>query len=95
MIDERYIKEWASTHPWRRAEQVEQDLLLSRVLVAIYSDAFLSGRLAFRGGTALHKLYFSPQVRYSEDIDLVQVAGFVSAEEGKRPVRSVLCANHR
>lgn len=38
MIGERYIKEWAGTHPWRRAEQVEQDLLLSRVLVAIYSD---------------------------------------------------------
>ena len=33
MIGERYIKEWAATHPWRRAEQVEQDLLLSRVLV--------------------------------------------------------------
>ena len=29
MIGERYIKEWAATHPWRRAEQVEQDLLLS------------------------------------------------------------------
>ncbi len=74
MIRERYIKEWAARHPWRRAEQVEQDLLLSRVLVAIYSDPFLSERLAFRGGTALHKLYFSPQARYSEDIDLVQVA---------------------
>ncbi len=74
MIGERYIKEWAATHPWRRAEQVEQDLLLSRVLVAIYSDPLLSERLAFRGGTAMHKLYFSPQVRYSEDIDLVQIA---------------------
>ena len=74
MIGERYIKEWAGTHPWRRTEQVEQDLLLSRVLVAIYSDRFLAERLAFRGGTALHKLYFSPQARYSEDIDLVQVA---------------------
>ncbi len=73
MIGARYIKEWAAGHPWRRAEQVEQDLILSRVLVAIYSDPFLSERLAFRGGTALHKLYFSPQVRYSEDIDLVQV----------------------
>ena len=25
------------------------------------------------GGTALHKLYLQPQVRYSEDIDLVQI----------------------
>ncbi|SZD73229.1 Nucleotidyl transferase of uncharacterised function (DUF1814) [Candidatus Ornithobacterium hominis] len=29
--------------------------------------------MAFRGGTALHKLYLSPQPRYSEDIDLVQI----------------------
>lgn len=28
---------------------------------------------AFRGSTALHKLYIQPQVRYSEDIDLVQI----------------------
>ena len=30
-------------------------------------------RVAFRGGTALHKLFLHPAVRYSEDIDLVQV----------------------
>jgi predicted nucleotidyltransferase component of viral defense system len=41
--------------------------------VAIYNDDFLASRLAFRGGTALHKLYLSPQPRYSEDIDLVQI----------------------
>jgi predicted nucleotidyltransferase component of viral defense system len=29
--------------------------------------------LAFRGGTALHKLYLPPQARYSSDIDLVQL----------------------
>ena len=52
---------------------VEQNLMLSRALVAIYSDPFLRENLAFRGGTALHKLYFAPQVRYSEDIDLVQI----------------------
>ena len=52
---------------------VEQDLVICRALVAIYSDAFLSRTLAFRGGTALHKLFLAPQVRYSEDIDLVQV----------------------
>jgi predicted nucleotidyltransferase component of viral defense system len=33
----------------------------------------LSERLAFRGGTALHKLFITPQSRYSEDIDLVQI----------------------
>jgi predicted nucleotidyltransferase component of viral defense system len=53
--------------------QVEQDLILSRALMAVYSDDALSERLAFRGGTALHKLYLTPQARYSEDLDFVQV----------------------
>ena len=35
--------------------------------------SFLASQLAFRGGTALHKLYLQPQPRYSEDIDLVQI----------------------
>lgn len=34
---------------------------------------FIREQLAFRGGTALHKLFLAPAVRYSEDIDLVQV----------------------
>ena len=52
---------------------MEQDLIIERALVEIYSDPFLKERLAFRGGTALHKLHLSPAVRYSEDIDLVQI----------------------
>lgn len=73
MIPRAYITEWSSTVPWPTDEQIEQDLLLSRVLCEIYRDDFLSERLAFRGGTALHKLYLFPQPRYSEDIDLVQI----------------------
>ena len=53
--------------------QLEQDLVISRALVEIYSKRELSAALAFRGGTALHKLHIHPPVRYSEDIDLVQV----------------------
>jgi predicted nucleotidyltransferase component of viral defense system len=52
---------------------VEQDLVVCRVLVELFSDEFLSDHLAIRGGTALHKLYLNPAPRYSEDIDLVQV----------------------
>jgi hypothetical protein len=32
----------------------------------------LKGKIAFRGGTAIHKLLFEQPLRYSEDIDLVQ-----------------------
>lgn len=46
---------------------------MSRALVAIFQEPFLAGSLAFRGGTALHKLHFNPPRRYSEDIDLVQI----------------------
>jgi len=31
----------------------------------IFSDEFLKENLAFRGGTALHKLYLNPAPRYS------------------------------
>ena len=73
MIPRAYITEWTQYAPWKLNEQVEQDLVISRVLTEIFSDEFLSNELAFRGGTALHKLYLTPQSRYSEDIDLVQV----------------------
>lgn len=73
MIPELAITQWRSVAPWSDVEQVEQDLIICRALVAIFSDIFLAERLAFRGGTALHKLYLSPQPRYSEDIDLVQI----------------------
>jgi predicted nucleotidyltransferase component of viral defense system len=73
MIPQAYITAWSQQVPWQSAEQVEQDLVICRALVEIFSDAWLAASLAFRGGTALHKLYLQPQLRYSEDIDLVQV----------------------
>ena len=53
--------------------QVEQDLVVSRALVEMFSHPVLARSLAFRGGTALYKLYLTPAARYSEDIDLVQM----------------------
>lgn len=73
MIPRANITAWRSNAPWSTDAQVEQDLVISRGLVEIYSDPFLASSLAFRGGTALHKLYLSPAARYSEDIDLVQI----------------------
>lgn len=73
MIDVTSIRSWNESFPWKDKAMVEQDLIISRALVAIFSDEFLSSQLAFRGGTALHKLYLNPQPRYSEDIDLVQI----------------------
>ncbi|HQC20178.1 MAG TPA: nucleotidyl transferase AbiEii/AbiGii toxin family protein [Smithella sp.] len=72
MISAAYIKEWRRAAPWQKNDQVEQDLIISRALVEIFNQSVLAENLAFRGGTALYKLHVQP-VRYSEDIDLVQV----------------------
>jgi len=73
MIPKPYIAKWQEYAPWKQFSQVEQDLVISRALVEIFSDDFLRENLAIRGGTALHKLYLNPAPRYSEDIDLVQI----------------------
>ncbi len=73
MIPRAFITEWREYAPWQTNEQIEQDLVISRALVELYSDDMVQQKLAFRGGTALHKLHLAPPVRYSEDIDLVQI----------------------
>jgi predicted nucleotidyltransferase component of viral defense system len=72
MIPANEIRAWSNVVPWITDEQIEQDLVICRSLVEIFSNKFLAENLVFRGGTALHKLYLHPQPRYSEDIDLVQ-----------------------
>ncbi len=73
MIPRDFITEWRAEAPWIDDRQVEQDLVISRALVEIFSDKRLRRQLAFRGGTALYKLFLKPPARYSEDIDLVQI----------------------
>jgi predicted nucleotidyltransferase component of viral defense system len=74
MIPKSDIIAWSKNAPWKNNYLIEQDLIIERALVEIYSNSELREHLAFRGGTAIHKLYFYPQPRYSEDIDLVQIS---------------------
>ena len=60
------------SRPWPDLRQIEQDLIICRALCDLFSAPALEGKLAFRGGTAMHKLLFKQALRYSEDIDLVQ-----------------------
>lgn len=75
--------------PWPQQRQVEQDLLLCRAMAALFSDKFLRGQIAMRGGTLLHKAHLAPAARYSEDIDLVAIG---SRPEGHiaKAIRRVL-----
>jgi predicted nucleotidyltransferase component of viral defense system len=72
VIPRDYVTEWRAQAPWAQDFQVEQDLVITRALVSIFSHPVLQEALAFRGGTALYKLHLKPPARYSEDIDLVQ-----------------------
>lgn len=74
MIPQAAITHWRNVVPWPQDVQVEQDLIISRTLVEIFQQPILSDSLVLRGGTAFHKLYLIPAKRYSEDIDLVQIA---------------------
>ena len=73
MIQAAYIYAWQEHAPWADIAHVEQDLILSRAIVELFSEPSAREVLAFRGGTALHKLHLAPAARYSEDIDLVQI----------------------
>ena len=74
MIPAQNIVAWSHVAPWAEQRQIEQDLIISRALVDMFSDPFLSEELRFRGGTALNKLHFPRPLRYSEDIDLVRTS---------------------
>jgi predicted nucleotidyltransferase component of viral defense system len=72
VIPRASITAWRSAATWPDDAQVEQDLVLSRALVELFRRPDFAAGAVFRGGTALHKLFFDPPGRYSEDIDLVQ-----------------------
>ena len=72
MIPAMHITAWANVAPWAELGQIEQDLIISRAVIEVFSDEFLRNELRFRGGTALNKLHFPEPLRYSEDIDLVR-----------------------
>ena len=48
MIPRDYITTWRSEAPWVEDAQVEQDLVISRALVNIFSHPVLHEALAFR-----------------------------------------------
>jgi len=74
VIPQPYITEWSAHAPWPTENQIEQDLILSRLIVEIASDELLAGELAFRGGTCLHKLHLPEPARYSEDLDYTRTS---------------------
>ncbi len=72
MITEADIAHWQRHAPWPTLEQIEQDLVLSRLIIEIANHPLLCNELVFRGGTCLHKVWLDRPWRYSEDLDYVR-----------------------
>lgn len=73
MIPINAITQWRKNALWLYQSQVEQDLVLSRALINLYQNVMIQKTLAFRGGTALNKLFVEKPARYSEDLDFVLI----------------------
>ena len=69
MIARRSITYWSTVVPWLSADQIEQDLVLSRLICEISMHPSLGGELVFRGGTCMHKIHLARPLRYSEDLE--------------------------
>lgn len=72
MIVASDILHWRGQVPWLGADEVEQDLVLSRLIIEIANHPLLGDELVFRGGTCFHKLWLDRPWRYSEDLDYVR-----------------------
>lgn len=59
MIPAAYIREWRNMVPWHETDMIEQDLVICRALIEIFNDSYLAENMAFRGGTAIHKLFLN------------------------------------
>jgi len=57
------ITEWRARAPWVQAFQLGQDLVSSRAVAEIFAHPLRRSSLAFRGGTALYKLYSTSRRR--------------------------------
>ena len=59
MIPHAFITAWTARAPWPYPYQVEQDLILSRLMIEIANHELLGRELRLRGGTCLHKLHLA------------------------------------
>lgn len=73
MIPDIFIEQWKTQAPWATLAMVEQDMIISKALIELYNQPKIMTSLAFRGGTALNKIFLNPAARYSEDLDFVQL----------------------
>jgi predicted nucleotidyltransferase component of viral defense system len=66
MIPRAHVTAWRAGAPWPTDAQIEQDLVLLRALVEMFGRPAVGEAVAFRGGTALHKLFLKQPGGYGK-----------------------------
>ena len=85
MISRDYVTAWRTHAPWVQDVHVEQDLVISRALVAIFSHKLLHEALAFRGGTALYKLHLRPAALFGRHRSCANESRSRRPDDGRAP----------
>ena len=88
MITAEAFDQWRRVVPWTSPHEVEQDLILARLIAEVAQHPVVGGSLALKGGTCLHKLWLSEPWRYSEDLDY-DICGEVSLDDVKTAIAEI------
>ncbi|MCY4425251.1 MAG: nucleotidyl transferase AbiEii/AbiGii toxin family protein [Acidimicrobiaceae bacterium] len=87
MIPSKALDEWQRVVPWTSPHEIEQDLVLARLIAEVAQHPVVGSSLALKGGTCLHKLWLPEPWRYSEDLDY-DIRGDVSLDDVKNAIAS-------
>lgn len=88
MIPQDAYDQWCDTVPWTSPHEVEQDLVLARLIAEVAQHETLGHVLALKGGTCLHKVWMPAPWRYSEDLDYT-IRGDVTLDEVKAAIKRI------
>lgn len=84
------VEEWSRLLQVGSLRLAEQDLRLTSLLDLIGSDEGFPVPLAFKGGTALNKLYFEDEGRLSVDLDFNALGSRDSVQQARGGIRARL-----
>lgn len=88
MITTEAFDQWRRVVPWTSPHEIEQDLVLARLIAEVSQHPVVGDSLALKGGTCLHKLWLSEPWRYSEDLDY-DICGDVSLDDVKSAMAEI------
>ena len=88
MIPQDAYDQWCGAVPWTSPHEVEQDLVLSRLIAEVAQHEALGPALALKGGTCLHKVWMPAPLRYSEDLDYT-IRGDVTLDEVRAAIKKI------